>query len=97
MNSSTFPACLKKCLLLGVLVGVVGCTTQGEQNRNIQPEPSTVDVPLENSAQIIGTNCRAEAIVGTSGVTRYKSVYFSILANGSEMVQNVAETETPCP
>ncbi len=97
MNSSTFLGCLKRSFFSAVLIGVVGCTTQGEQNRNIQPEPSTVDMPLENSAQIIGTNCRAEAIVGTSGVTRYKSVYFSILANGSEMVQNVAETETPCP
>ncbi len=97
MNNVYVTKCLKRSFFSAVLIGVVGCTTQGNEDRNFQPEPSTVDVPVENSSQIIGTNCRAEAIVGPAGTTKYKSVYFSILANGSEMVQNVAETDSPCP
>lgn len=78
------------CLMLMVSCG------SGEKDA---PNISVVSnlVPNESSTELIGTNCRAETLSEIKGERRYKSTYLGIMSDGSEVVQNVVETETPCP
>jgi hypothetical protein len=79
------------------MVGVTGCSAKdGGIEGPIPPGVGNLS-PVDSTVMMVGTNCRAEVITGPNGANHYKSTYFSIFGDGSEQVQNVVETETPCP
>jgi hypothetical protein len=79
------------------MVGVTGCSAKdGGIEGPIPPGVGNLS-PVDSTVQMVGTNCRAEVISGPSGPKRYRSIYMSVHSDGSEQVQNVVETETPCP
>jgi len=87
---------IKKLFVTAGLIIVASCGTNDEQEN---PEPPAVGNlgPANSVVQIIGSNCRAEVISGPNEEKRYRSVYMSVHSDGSEQVENVVETTTPCP
>ena len=80
-----------------ILTTIAGCGTSGNDNNDLNPGSVVDQNPIGATAEIVGSNCRAEVITGPNGANHYKSRYLTIFSDGSEQVQNVVETETPCP
>jgi hypothetical protein len=79
-----------------ILMAIAGCGTSGNDNK-LNPGSVVDQNPIGAAAEMVGTNCRAEVIAEPNGGTHFKSSYLNIYSDGSEQVQNVVETETPCP
>jgi hypothetical protein len=97
MNFLVNANCVRRLPVVVVLVAMTSCGAKDSVDKNLQSDLVPDLSSIETGGEVIGTNCRAETIVGANGATRYKSEYFSILANGGEEPLNMAETETPCP
>lgn len=88
---------VRQLAVVAVLMVAAGCTTSSKDKSDVEPGPVVNQNPTGGAAEMVGTNCRAEVIAETNGMKHYKSTYFSIFSDGSEQMQNVVETETPCP
>ena len=88
---------VRQLVVVMVLVFIAGCGSGAKDKSDLNPGSVIDQSPAVGTAEMVGTNCRAEVITGPNGVNHYKSTYFSIFSDGSEQVQNVVETETPCP
>ena len=88
---------VRQLAVLAALIFAAGCG--GSSNDKSKPEFDSVvnQNPIDGVAEIVGKNCRAEVVTYANGSTHYKSTYLNIFSDGSEQVQNVVETETPCP
>ena len=97
MNWQYSKKSVRQLAVAAVLVVVAGCGVGG--NDKVRPGPDSVvnQNLIIGAVEIIGTNCRAEVITEPNGATHFKSSYLNIYSDGSEQVQNVVETETPCP
>ena len=96
MNYGKLTHFVKRLCVVLVLVGVTSCGATGGQEDPVSPEVENPD-PVVATVQMVGRTCRAEVITEPNGATHYKSSYLNIYSDGSEQVQNVVETETPCP
>lgn len=89
--------CVRQLIVVGVLLVVSSCGPSRNNNDKVGPESVVNQNPIESKLEVVGKNCRAEVITEPNGATHYKSSYLNIYSDGSEQVQNVVETETPCP
>ena len=96
MNHGKSAHFVKRLCGVLVLVGVASCGPTGGQENPVSPGVENPD-PVIATVQMVGRTCRAEVITEPNGATHYKSSYLNIYSDGSEQVQNVVETETPCP
>jgi hypothetical protein len=88
---------IRQLLVVVVLVVITGCGASNRGENDFEPDPVVNQNPTVGTTEMVGTNCRAEVIADANGMKHYKSTYFSIFSDGSEQVQNMVETETPCP
>ena len=88
---------VRQLLVVAVFVVIAGCGASDKGESDFEPGSVVNQNPTGGTTEMVGTNCRAEVIGETNGMKHYRSTYFSIFSDGSEQVQNVVETETPCP
>ena len=88
---------VRQLVVVMVLVFIAGCGSGAKDKSDLKPGSAIDQGPAVGTAEIVGKNCRAEVIADANGTKHYKSTYFNIYSDGSEQVQNVVETETPCP
>jgi len=83
--------------LLAVCFFVLPACGVGDE-REISPDTSFLDTqtPSNNLQEVVGTNCKAESFLAPDGRVRYRSTYYDILSDGSEIMRSVSETEKPC-
>lgn len=96
MSFVTLIILLKKLTVALSLFILTSCNASSQDHVPLPPAVSSMS-PITVREYHVGTTCRAENISGNDGAVRYKSSYFNILSDGSEQVQNVVETESPCP
>jgi hypothetical protein len=88
---------VRQLTVVVIVLATAGCGTSANDKNNFN-QGSVVDQnPIGAVAEIVGSNCKAEVVTGPNGANHYKSTYLTIFSDGSEQVQNIVETETPCP
>ena len=88
---------VRQLVVVMVLVFIAGCGSGAKDKSDLNPGSVIDQSPAVGTAEMVGTNCRAEVITAPNGAKRYKSIYLNVYSDGSEQVLNVVETETPCP